>query len=138
MAAMGRAMGHPVVILMPDWMSRERKDLIRSYGACLVEVSAGGGGLLGSMARAEAMARERGVSTSAVRKQRRGARPRSFYRSGDLEPVAPARPARRRVRGACGHGGTVMGVGRDLKARSRSIRVHPLGAGGGRAQAAAD
>ena len=32
-AGVGRAMGHPVTIFMPDWMSRERIDLIRSLGA---------------------------------------------------------------------------------------------------------
>src|ERR1039458_3895373 len=32
-AAIGRALGHPVKIFMPDWMSRERQGLIRSYGA---------------------------------------------------------------------------------------------------------
>ena len=30
-AAIGRALGHPVVIFMPDWMSRERTALIRSF-----------------------------------------------------------------------------------------------------------
>jgi cysteine synthase A len=32
-AALGRALGHPVTIYMPDWMSRERMALIRSLGA---------------------------------------------------------------------------------------------------------
>ena len=31
--ALGRALGHPVTIFMPDWMSAERKALIRSFGA---------------------------------------------------------------------------------------------------------
>ncbi len=43
-AAIGRALGHPVTIFMPDWMSRERQDLIRSYGAEVVLVSAEQGG----------------------------------------------------------------------------------------------
>src|SRR5208283_2453939 len=38
-AALGRALGHPVTIFMPDWMSHERKDLIRAYGAQIVPVS---------------------------------------------------------------------------------------------------
>ena len=32
-AAIGRALGHPVCIFMPDWMSEERIGLIRSLGA---------------------------------------------------------------------------------------------------------
>jgi hypothetical protein len=40
-AALGRALGHPVRIFMPDWMSRERVLLIQSLGAVIVPVSAG-------------------------------------------------------------------------------------------------
>ena len=39
-AALGRILGHPVKIFMPDWMSPERAQLIRSYGAEVVSVSA--------------------------------------------------------------------------------------------------
>jgi len=52
-AAIGRALGHPVKIFMPDWMSRERKDLIASYGAEIVPVSHEQGGFLGSIHLAE-------------------------------------------------------------------------------------
>ncbi|MDH5270076.1 MAG: pyridoxal-phosphate dependent enzyme, partial [Candidatus Krumholzibacteria bacterium] len=34
-AGIGRALGHPVQIFMPDWMSEERKNLIRAYGATI-------------------------------------------------------------------------------------------------------
>ena len=40
-AAIGRALGHPVRIYMPDWMSRERVLLIQSFGAEIVPVSRG-------------------------------------------------------------------------------------------------
>src|SRR4029079_2101687 len=39
-AAIGRALGHPVTIFMPDWMSAERMALIASFGASIVPVSA--------------------------------------------------------------------------------------------------
>jgi len=39
--------GNPVKIFMPDWMSRERRALIRSFGANIVEVSAAQGGDFG-------------------------------------------------------------------------------------------
>ncbi len=35
-AALGRALGHPVAIFMPDWMSEERKMLLGSLGAEIV------------------------------------------------------------------------------------------------------
>ena len=55
-AALGRALGHPVTIFMPDWMSAERKQLIASYGATVVGVSKSQGGFLGSIQMAEHMA----------------------------------------------------------------------------------
>ena len=55
-AALGRALGHPVTIFMPEWMSRERHELIRSLGASVVPVSREEGGFLGSIQRAEALA----------------------------------------------------------------------------------
>src|SRR6185503_3653625 len=37
-AAIGRALGHPVIIFMPDWMSEERVALIKSLGARVIRV----------------------------------------------------------------------------------------------------
>jgi len=45
-AAMGAFLGHPVQIYMPDWLSEERKRLLRFYGAELIEISSENGGFL--------------------------------------------------------------------------------------------
>src|ERR1700739_3524255 len=58
-AAIGRMLGHPVKIFMPDWMSQERVHLIRSYGAEVVSVSKGDGGFLGSIRMCEELAAAR-------------------------------------------------------------------------------
>ena len=55
-AAIGRALGHPVTVFMPDWLSRERRDLMTSFGATVIPVSAEEGGFLGSIRRSEDMA----------------------------------------------------------------------------------
>src|SRR5215469_17413401 len=55
-AAIGRALGHPVTIFMPNWMSRERMDLIHSLGATVVPVTKQQGGFLGSIRMSEEMA----------------------------------------------------------------------------------
>ena len=55
-AAIGRALGHPVTIFMPDWMSRERVDLITSLGARIMPVRRAQGGFLGSIRMAEELA----------------------------------------------------------------------------------
>jgi cysteine synthase A len=46
-SAIGRALRHNVIIFMPDWMSDERKYLIKSYGANIELVSKKQGGFLG-------------------------------------------------------------------------------------------
>jgi len=43
-SAIGRALGHQVIIYMPDWMSEERKNIIRSLGAIIHLVSKEEGG----------------------------------------------------------------------------------------------
>jgi cysteine synthase A len=49
-------LGHPVKIFMPDWMSQERVQPIKSYGAEIVSVSKKDGGFLGSIRMCEEFA----------------------------------------------------------------------------------
>jgi len=53
LAAMGAYLGHPVQIFMPEWLSEERKRILRFYGATLVEISPKQGGFLECIARAQ-------------------------------------------------------------------------------------
>ena len=78
-SALGRYLGHDVIIYMPDWMSMERIRLMESYGAEVRLVSREEGGFLGSIAMTEELARGGGclLYTSAAalrggREQRRG------------------------------------------------------------------
>ena len=59
-AAMGAFLGHPVEIYMPDWLSDERKRLLRFYGAKLHEISAEEGGFLKCIELAE----DKGLKTN--------------------------------------------------------------------------
>jgi cysteine synthase A len=127
-AALGRALGHPVTIFMPDWMSRERVSLIRSLGAEIHPVSRDEGGFGGSIRLTEEMARDaRGVFL-----------PRQFSNYANVEAHAETtgpeiwRQLERLsltpdafVAGV-GTGGTIMGTGRALRARKHSIRLHPV------------
>ncbi len=128
LAGIGRALGHPVVIFMPDWMSRERADLLRSLGADVHLVSAAEGGFLGSIARAEEYA---AAHPGAFL-------PRQF--SNDDNVAAHATTTGPEIWGqlralglpvdafvaGVGTGGTVMGVGRFLARVAPRARVHPL------------
>jgi cysteine synthase A len=128
-AAIGRALGHPVTIFIPDWMSHERIDLIRSLGADIALVSRADGGFLGSIDRAERL----GADTAGA------FLPRQFSNDANVQahelttgPEIVAQLAAVAPRGpdafvaGVGTGGTVMGVGRYLRSRRPDVAVHPL------------
>jgi cysteine synthase len=127
-AAIGRALGHPVKIFMPDWMSAERINLIRSMGAEICLVSKAEGGFLGSIERAEQLAASRtGVflPRQFSNHDNCGAHYRSTgpeiwwqLRFHDLYPDAFV--------AGVGTGGTIMGVGKFLREKRLSIKLHPL------------
>ncbi len=127
-AAIGRALSHPVTILMPNWMSEERINLIRSLGAEIVLVSRDGGGFLGSISRAEELAE----------KTEGAFLPRQFSNKDNIEAhyltTGPEIWWQLRFRGlfpdafvaGVGTGGTIMGAGGFLKEKHPSIKIHPL------------
>jgi cysteine synthase A len=127
-AALGRALGHPVTIYMPDWMSVERRQLIRSFGARIEPVSKAQGGFLGSIRCCEELASAAGDVFL----------PCQFSNAANAEAhertTAPEIAAQLGARGlrpaafvaGVGTGGTVMGVGRALRARFPGVRVHPM------------
>jgi cysteine synthase A len=127
-SAIGRALGHPVTIFMPNWMSEERKGLIRSFGATIVEVSPEEGGFLGSIAKADEMA-ERGENiflphqfsnTANSQAHETSTGPEIWYqlKARDLRPDAFV--------AGVGTGGTVMGVGAFLRSMNPEARIYPL------------
>ncbi|MBT8395683.1 MAG: PLP-dependent cysteine synthase family protein [Gemmatimonadetes bacterium] len=127
-SAIGRALGHRVTIFMPDWMSEERKSLIRSFGAEIVQVSHEEGGFLGSIAKADEMAEREGnvflphqfsnLANCEAHEESTG--PEIWYqlKARELEPNA--------FIAGVGTGGTVMGAGRFLRSKDPTIKVHPL------------
>ena len=127
-AAVGRALGHPVTIFMPDWMSRERVDLIHALGATIVPVGRAQGGFVGSIRMAEEMA----ASTPRI------FLPRQFSNVANVEAhettTGPEIWWQLRQNGrepdafvaGVGTGGTVMGVGRHLRRLKPTVRIHPL------------
>lgn len=127
-AAIGRALGHKVVIFMPDWMSQERIALIRSLGARIIRVSREQGGFLGSIRMTEEFAgREQNVFLPAQfdnlannEAHERTTGPEIWWQlySHSIKPDVF-------VAGA-GTGGTIMGVGKFLRQHNPAIKVYPL------------
>ena len=60
-SAMSSYLGHKAIIFMPDWMSTERINLMKSFGAEVRLVSHEEGGFLGSVAMSEKLANDGGV-----------------------------------------------------------------------------
>jgi len=127
-SAVGRALGHPVTIFMPDWMSPERMSLIASFGASNVPVSKADGGFLGSIVKSEALAASRPhvflpcqfLNDANVRAHLETTGPEIWAQLGAVGLRPDAFVA------GVGTGGTVMGVGRFLRSRHPGVRVHPL------------
>ena len=127
-AAIGRALGHPVTIFMPDWMSRERRDLIASFGARIVLVSPEEGGFLGCIHRAEEMSAKdaRVFLPSQFSNAANPAAHETTTGPEILDQLALSGRAPDAFVAGVGTGGTVMGVGRCLRARHPAVRIHPV------------
>lgn len=127
-SALGRALGHPVVIYMPDWMSVERVELMKSYGADVRLVSHAEGGFLGSIAKTQELARSRN-DVFLPRQFENEDNCNAHCRTTGPEILAQLSSAGIKpsafVAGV-GTGGTVMGVGKALRCADPSIRIHPL------------
>ena len=127
-SAIGRALGHPVTIFMPDWMSAERVALIASFGASIVPVSRTQGGFLGSIRLSEELA-ARDPHVFLPRQFSNPANVGAHQRTTGPELWLQLQGAGLTPDGfvaGVGTGGTVMGVGRYLRSRKPGVRVHPL------------
>ena len=127
-SAVGRALGHPVAIYMPNWMSEERKNLIRFFGAEIHLVSAAEGGFLGSIERAEEMARSR---PNVFLPRQFSNQDNAGAHATTTGPEIAWQLEMHRLRpdaliAGVGTGGTIMGTGRYLKERYPGILLHPL------------
>ena len=127
-SAIGRAMGHPVTIFMPDWMSSERINLIRSLGAQIELVSREEGGFLGSIEKAELLATQSDRSFLPRQFSNQDNSDAHYMTTGpeiwmqlEFNSIRPDAFV-----AGVGTGGTVMGAGRYLKEKNPAIEIHPL------------
>ena len=127
-SALGRLMGHPVTIFMPEWMSEERKSLIRSYGAKIRLVSREEGGFLGSIRLTEELQKEN-PDVFLPRQFDNEDNTWSHYVSTGPEIIAQLAKIQRgpdAFIAGVGTGGTVMGCGRFIKKLFPHAKIHPL------------
>jgi cysteine synthase len=127
-SAIGKALGHKVTIIMPDWLSTERINIIKSLGAEVILVSKQQGGFIGSIALSEKIASEQpniflpkqfdNCFNAEAHERTTGKEIWMQLQSLELTPDAFV--------GGIGTGGTVMGVGQYLKKRNPAVCIHPL------------
>jgi len=127
-SALGRMMGHKVCIIMPDWMSQERKMLIRSFGAEIIPISKEEGGFLGSIRIAEEMAAKNpkvflphqfsNDNNCKAHEETTGPEIIQQLKKCGLSPDA--------FIAGVGTGGTVVGVGKAMRAIYKQVKIHPL------------
>jgi cysteine synthase A len=127
-AAIGRALGHQVVIFMPDWMSQERVALIKSFGAKIIPVRRDQGGFVGSIRMTEEMAETHPhvflpaqfANEANVEAHEKTTGPEIWWQLyfHSIRPDAFV--------AGVGTGGTIMGAGKYLRERNPSIKLHPL------------
>lgn len=127
-SAIGKALGHNVKIIMPNWLSKERIDIIKSLGAEVCLISREQGGFLGSIALSEKIAIEQpniflpkqfdNCFNAEAHEKTTGKEIWMQLQSLDLTPDAFV--------AGIGTGGTVMGVGQYLKKRNPAVCIHPL------------
>ena len=121
LAMVGAARGYQVVLTMPESMSKERRALLRGFGAELV-LTPGSEGMKGAVARTEAIAAERPGAVLA-RQFANAANPEIHRRTTAEEIWRDTDGQVDIVIAGIGTGGTITGVGQVLKGRKASVQI---------------
>ena len=121
LAVIGGLRGYRVIIVMPDSMSRERRVLMRAYGAELV-LTPGAQGMRGAIAKAEELARE--IPGAFIAGQfDNPANAAAHYETTGPEIWADTDGAVDVFVAGIGTGGTITGVGRYLKEKKPGVQI---------------
>ena len=121
LAAVAAARGYRIIIVMPDTMSVERRQLMKAYGAELV-LTEGSKGMKGAIARAEELSHE--IPGSFVPGQFvNAANPKAHFETTGPEVWQDTDGQVDWFVAGVGTGGTVTGVGQYLKRKVPSVKV---------------
>lgn len=121
LAAVAAARGYRIIIVMPETMSVERRQLMKAYGAELV-LSEGAKGMKGAIAKAEELAKE--IPGAFIAGQFvNPANPKAHFETTGPEIFEDTDGEVDVFVAGVGTGGTVTGVGKYLKSKKADVRV---------------
>jgi len=121
LAAVAAARGYDIIIVMPETMSVERRQLMLAYGAKLV-LTEGAKGMKGAIAKAEALSKE--IENSFIPGQfDNPANPKAHVETTGPEIYADTDGEVDIFVAGVGTGGTVTGVGQYLKSKKPGVKV---------------
>ena len=123
LSMIGKLKGYEVVIVMPETMSVERRDLMKAYGANLV-LTDGKAGMAGSIEKANELLKEN-PNYKSLKQFENKDNPNAHYKTTAVEIMNDVKDLDIFVCGV-GTGGTLIGTARYLKEQNPNIRVIAL------------